>query len=50
MYVSVTATSDCTRLSALYAGLGLGVGLEFRVRVRVRVWDWVRVRPPTALQ
>ena len=50
MYVSVTATLDCTRLSALHAGLGLGVGLEFRVRVRVRVWDWVRVRPPTALQ
>ena len=50
MYVSVTATLDCTRLSALHAGLGLEVGLEFRVRVRVRVWDWVRVRPPTALQ
>ena len=50
MYVSVTTTLDCTRLSALHAGLGLGVGLEFRVRVRVRVWDWVRVRPPTALQ
>jgi hypothetical protein len=50
MYVSVTATLDCTRLSALHAGLGLGVGLEFRVRIRVTVWDWVRVRPPTALQ
>ena len=50
MYVSVTATLDCTRLSALHAGLGLGVGLEFRVRVRVRIWDWVRVRPPTVLQ
>ena len=44
MYVSVTATLDCTRLSPL----GLGLGLEFRVRLRI--WDWVRVRPASALQ